>query len=687
MKKLPRNYLDITGTSGDDVLIGTTDADTIRGLEGNDTLIGGGGSDVLIGGTGDDIYRAESAAVQIQENVGEGFDRVYANGNYTLAAGSEIELLAFIDPEVHVDVELTGNEFAQTITGGGGEDVIVGGAGADVMAGGQSNDTYRIQDAGDIVIEGINDGGGSDTIFVDVSLGSYALPEDVRVENLAVFEASSTLAFNFTGNGLDNRITGTAGVNLLIGGGGTDILVGGAGGDFYRIDDLGDTIIEASGASGTDFAYVAMDVSGYTLNNEAAVEVLAAIDPTSTVTFNLTGNTFVNTIFGSAGSNTLVGGNGGGDVLVGLGGDDFYRVEEASDEVRESAGGGSDSVYTGVSYTLRAGEEIEVLAAAAPLGTAALNLTGNEFANTLIGSAGVNILIGGGGNDVLAGGIGSDFYRAEDFGDIIVESLLDNPIYVDALYVAMNLSGYTLGGGVGIEVLSVIDPASTIAFNLTGNEIGQRIYGNDGVNTLIGEGGADTLFGGGGNDFYRVEEAGDAVQESAGGGYDSVYALTSYTLTAGSAVEALHAFDPSSTAAQDLTGNALANEIFGNAGANVLDGKNGTDLLYGFAGADTFAFTTAANTGDVDTIGDFAVGVDKIGLDDAQFNGIGGPGALNANAFVIGTAAADGDDRIIYNQATGQLFYDADGSGSGLAWQFALVQGPPVLAASDFTVI
>ena len=83
--------------------------------------------------------------------------------------------------------------------------------------------------------------------------------------------------------------------------------------------------------------------------------------------------------------------------------------------------------------------------------------------------------------------------------------------------------------------------------------------------------------------------------------------------------------------------------------------------------------------------GDFVAGTDKIGLDDAIFTAIGG--TLNANAFVIGTAAQDGDDRIIYNSATGALFYDADGSGGGAAVQFATLAGAPILTAGDFAMI
>ena len=87
----------------------------------------------------------------------------------------------------------------------------------------------------------------------------------------------------------------------------------------------------------------------------------------------------------------------------------------------------------------------------------------------------------------------------------------------------------------------------------------------------------------------------------------------------------------------------------------------------------------------VDTITDFAAGSDKIALDDAIFTGIGG--TLNANAFAIGAAAADADDRIGYNSVTGQLFYDTDGNGAGAAVLFASLSPGLALTASDFMKI
>jgi Ca2+-binding RTX toxin-like protein len=176
------------------------------------------------------------------------------------------------------------------------------------------------------------------------------------------------------------------------------------------------------------------------------------------------------------------------------------------------------------------------------------------------------------------------------------------------------------------------------------------------------------------------------VEGASEGTADRAFASASYTLGAAVHVETLSTSNNAGTGAIDLTGNELVNTLFGNAGANILDGKAGADTLAGFGGADQFAFTSALGGGNVDRITDFLSGTDKIALDDAIFTGIGTPGAFNAAAFVTGSAAADGNDRIIYNGATGQLFYDADGTGGIAAVLFATLDGKPALSAGDFIV-
>lgn len=202
---------------------------------------------------------------------------------------------------------------------------------------------------------------------------------------------------------------------------------------------------------------------------------------------------------------------------------------------------------------------------------------------------------------------------------------------------------------------------------------------------LNGNGGADTLIGLFGDDIYVVGDANAQIIEQDGQGYDVAYANVSYKLGAGVSVEALSTQTVAGTQAINLTGNEFAQLVIGNMGANVLDGGLGADTLVGLSGADTFAFTTQLGNGNVDTIQDFEAGVDKIGLSSSIFSGFGTN--VDGAEFQTGTAATGTQATIVYDSATGNLFYDADGAGSGAAVQFAQVTPGTVLAASDFVIV
>ncbi len=131
-------------------------------------------------------------------------------------------------------------------------------------------------------------------------------------------------------------------------------------------------------------------------------------------------------------------------------------------------------------------------------------------------------------------------------------------------------------------------------------------------------------------------------------------------------------------------GNALNNTITGNAANNTLNGFAGSDTLIGGDGADTFVFSTLLGAGNVDTISDFSVVDDTISLSSALFNL--SVGALDPAFFHIGDAAADADDRIIYDAATGALYFDSDGNGIDAAVQFATLTAGLSLTSSDFII-
>jgi len=86
-----------------------------------------------------------------------------------------------------------------------------------------------------------------------------------------------------------------------------------------------------------------------------------------------------------------------------------------------------------------------------------------------------------------------------------------------------------------------------------------------------------------------------------------------------------------------------------------------------------------------DRLPDFCAADDLFKLDAAVFTTLS-VGTLDSAAFAYGKIAADEDDRIVYDEARGELFYDADGSGGADAVRFAIVSGGSSLSAEDFLV-
>ena len=124
----------------------------------------------------------------------------------------------------------------------------------------------------------------------------------------------------------------------------------------------------------------------------------------------------------------------------------------------------------------------------------------------------------------------------------------------------------------------------------------------------------------------------------------------------------------------------------GGAGDDVITGGAGADVITGGAGSDTFVFNSVSGA---DTIVDYTVADDSIQLSKAIFTGLGDIGALSSDEFVAGaglTAAADGTDRIVYDTTSGNLYYDADGSGEDAAVQIATLTGTPYLLSSEFAI-
>jgi Ca2+-binding RTX toxin-like protein len=211
------------------------------------------------------------------------------------------------------------------------------------------------------------------------------------------------------------------------------------------------------------------------------------------------------------------------------------------------------------------------------------------------------------------------------------------------------------------------------------------------------------LWGGTGNDVFYINHVSDQAIEYANEGIDLAISTITFELSGNAGnVERLTL---SGTAAINGKGNGLDNVITGNSGDNLLQGQAGKDTLFGGngndilsggvgsdrlsggAGSDAFRFAGGNPTaGEIDVVRDFVHGTDHIEFEYYYFAALGS-GEFDPAKFVAGTKALTADQHLIYNQAKGLLYYDADGSGAGDKIAIAQFIGNPVLDASDIVMI
>lgn len=400
-----------------------------------------------------------------------------------------------------------------------------------------------------------------------------------------------------------------------------------SGGNFTTADDSFSYTL-----SGGSTAIVEIAISGETSSQDVVRGDAAA----NTLTAILLGQT----LKALAGSDTL-NDNGFAATLVGGADNDTYLVSDSETIIQELNGQGTDQVRTSLS-SFALGEFVENLTYTGS--SAGFYGYGNAQGNTIEGGSQGDFLIGYSGADILRGGAGAD----------------------------------VLDGGADHDVLD----------GGTGN---------------------DVMIGGGGNDIFYVDSVTDVVVEGADPGFDTVFAsISNYTLA-----DWVENLSFTGTAAYTGTGNAVGNQIQGSISNDTIHGLGGNDRLIGFGGNDTlnggkgddllqggigsdqltggtgadqFRFDTSILYGDIDSISDFELGVDTIQMAKAIFLNLD-LGALSASAFVTGTSAQDSDDRIIYDDATGSLYYDADGNGAGAAIKFASVAPLTPIDETAFVII
>jgi len=210
--------LTLIGNELNNRIVGNSAANILRSAAGNDILNGGAGGDSMEGGDGNDIYYVDNVNDLVVEKSGTlgGIDTVYSSINYALTP--DAENLVLIGSAIYG----TGNSLSNILVGNAFGNVLNGSSGADRMQGGKGNDSYYVDDRGDVVVE-TSTGGTSDTIRTSVS---YTL--SAYVEKLLAIGSS---AINLIGNSLNNTISGNIANNTIRSGSGNDVLNGGAGND------------------------------------------------------------------------------------------------------------------------------------------------------------------------------------------------------------------------------------------------------------------------------------------------------------------------------------------------------------------------------------------------------------------------------------------------------------------------
>lgn len=202
--------IDGTGNALVNTLTGNTASNMLSGLAGNDWLDGGSGNDTMLGGDGDDTFVVAQAGDVVVEGIAEGTDTVRSSLAYTL--GANLENLVLTGSNINgtgneLDNVLTGSAGNNTLSGNDGADTLDGLAGTDLLIGGSGDDIYRF-----------GSGYGSDKVRdIDSTLGNMDRVDflsGIAADQLWLRQAGNDLEFSIIGSSdkltMENWYLGTA---------------------------------------------------------------------------------------------------------------------------------------------------------------------------------------------------------------------------------------------------------------------------------------------------------------------------------------------------------------------------------------------------------------------------------------------------------------------------------------------
>jgi Ca2+-binding RTX toxin-like protein len=302
-------------------------------------------------------------------------------------------------------------------------------------------------------------------------------------------------------------------------------------------------------------------------------------------------------------------------------------------------------------------------------------------------------------SEYLYGGTGNDTYRIAETTDQVIEKAGEGTDTIRAMF-ASSFANDTVVMPANVEnvVLESDDWGCVFPSSLAvqGNDLNNRIVGNELGNELKGAGGNDTLLGGL-NDFYEEpvpdilrggagndkiyggrsaddradgpdtlygDDGNDEVwagggddEAWGGGGNDNLYGQSGNdTLRGGDGDERVYGG----------TGN---DTLYGDAGLDTVRGGEGLDRLYGGGGNDRFDYDAIADSKPGGSTRDVIVDFEGIGgasgdrIDLATIDAKTGVSGNQAFAF-IGTAAFTGAGQVRVTEAGGDTLVQANTGGS-----------------------
>ena len=432
---------------------------------------------------------------------------------------------------------------------------------------------------------------------------------------------------------LHEDISGTDGMDRLLGAKGDDYIEGKGGKDYIWGGAGADDLV---GGTGVDrFAYLEVEEGGDTIEDFATGNGGDVID-VSGMWYHYGWRTLDGHVrFVQSGENTLfqVDYNGGGNSYTTM----ATLLDTKAGNIK------AENVSTDVVVTdngTKGGDQIDSspndddvdlppvfddMADLAPqIGTSGDdNLLGTSGNDLLVGSAGDDTITGYKGNDVLVGGAGADTLRGSS--GVNIASYADSKM---GLTVSLDNPSLNTGDAKG-DVFYQIR-------GLTGSEFADALIGSDRVDLLDGGAGNDVLYGLNGAD-----------ELSGGDGTDWLY------------------------------GGDKNDVLDGGSGNDWLIGEDGYDVFTGGAGADHFYIDGPRGT--YDKVTDFQHGVDKLALSKSEYK----VDSLSDIDFVSGRSPSveSRDATLLYNTNSGELWWDADGTGGKSAVHIA-----DFLNVSDFSL-